>query len=226
MDLYDIQCFFGDIKDFFVDNYIRLFKMPNLKQLFAAIDNNNESVMQIALRYGSDFNKKNKDGITALVYALQQDSFSYAAEVIGLGRDGINTPGPDGTTPLMLSICSPNYLIPKKFMEKGADVNAKNSLGLTAMHYAAIAGNGMIIALLHKNGADINAADNDGYTPLDYTSNQEIRAALVQNGANGNVSIKDVQAAANSLTDAMFAQRFAETDPLLKAFKRANVKIN
>ncbi|MFH1882065.1 MAG: ankyrin repeat domain-containing protein [Planctomycetota bacterium] len=44
----------------------------------------------------------------------------------------------------------------KKLIEKGTDVNAKDSSGQTALHYAAREGYKEIIELLLENGADVN----------------------------------------------------------------------
>ena len=53
-------------------------------------------------------------------------------------------------------------------LKAGADVNAKNTKGVTALHFAA--GNNpspAVLEVLLKAGADENAKDNEGNTPLD-----------------------------------------------------------
>lgn len=47
-----------------------------------------------------------------------------------------------------------------------ADVNAKNSDGVTALHVSARYGNRSVAEALVANGADVNAKDNSGRTPL------------------------------------------------------------
>ncbi len=49
----------------------------------------------------------------------------------------------------------------------GADVNAANSRGMTAMHYAAKAGNDQAIQILADHGARLDVKDRLGRTPVD-----------------------------------------------------------
>jgi hypothetical protein len=50
-------------------------------------------------------------------------------------------------------------------LSKGADVNAKDGNGYTALHWAAL-GQEKALALLLASGADVNARNVDGYTAL------------------------------------------------------------
>ena len=49
---------------------------------------------------------------------------------------------------------------------KGANPNAKESDGWTALMWAAARGQLEVVLLLLENGAEIDAKDNDGYTAL------------------------------------------------------------
>ena len=55
---------------------------------------------------------------------------------------------------------------------KGANVNAKDSFGLTPLHQAASFGQNLILNILLKNGANLEAEDNLGRTPLACSSEQ------------------------------------------------------
>jgi ankyrin repeat protein len=52
-------------------------------------------------------------------------------------------------------------------LDRGADVNAANDLGETAMHAAAQRGADRIIRFLHARGARLNEPNKEGRTPLD-----------------------------------------------------------
>ena len=57
----------------------------------------------------------------------------------------------------------------EKIINAGADVNAKDAAGKTALVHAMRNGSEVgteIIKMLIKHGANVNALDNDGYTPL------------------------------------------------------------
>ena len=54
----------------------------------------------------------------------------------------------------------------KLCLEKGGDVNAKNSMGVTAVIGAANRGSDDIIEFLVKKGARLDVKDKEGRTPL------------------------------------------------------------
>jgi hypothetical protein len=84
-----------------------------------------------------------------------------------------------GTTPLMAA-AGINWVVNQTFdkgpaalleavrlaFELGNDVNAVNSMGLSAVHGAANRGSDEIIEFLFKHGARLELPDNEGRTPL------------------------------------------------------------
>jgi len=55
----------------------------------------------------------------------------------------------------------------KLFVQAGADVNAANDLGFTAIHYAAQTGRDRIVEFLAAKGANLDVKNKAGKTPLD-----------------------------------------------------------
>jgi hypothetical protein len=69
-------------------------------------------------------------------------------------------------TPLMMAAEKNNPIIAKMLIDKGARVNAKNSLGLTPLMFAASYAGPDLVRQLIQAGADINAKSSSGKTPL------------------------------------------------------------
>jgi ankyrin repeat protein len=88
----------------------------------------------------------------------------------------------------------------KAALKNGADVNARNLIGQSAIHYAisTVYGKGglEIAKLLLENGADVNAKDQFGFTPLAEASkmNHKIKYAklLLDYGADVNAKYDSI----------------------------------
>src|SRR3984957_10493437 len=102
-------------------------------------------VMRLLLDHGADPNIATAQGSTALMAA-----------------SGINwIPGQTYTR------SEPEYVEAVKLcLERGAPVEASNSLGLTAMHGAANRGWETVIQILADHGAKVDAKDKEGRTPM------------------------------------------------------------
>ena len=61
----------------------------------------------------------------------------------------------------------------KQYLAGGNDVNKKNVVSQTSLHYASASGDKEIIELLIGKDADLNAKDNFGKTPLDLANMNE-----------------------------------------------------
>jgi hypothetical protein len=77
----------------------------------------------------------------------------------------------------------------KQYLTAGTDVNAKDSVGWTALHQAAYGGHKEIVELLITKGADVNAKNDSGSTPLRAAAlngHKEVVELLIEKGADVN----------------------------------------
>ncbi len=77
-------------------------------------------------------------------------------------------------------------------LKEGADVNAAQADGMTALHWAAYLDDATLVTLLLKSGASARAANRYGVTPLSLAcanGNAEVVEALLEAGADANVTL-------------------------------------
>ena len=72
--------------------------------------------------------------------------------------------------------------IPVFLIDHKANINARDIMANTPLHWAAKAGNKNLIDKLLSGGADINAKNISGHTPLDMASGS-VKKLLIENGA-------------------------------------------
>ncbi len=81
-----------------------------------------------------------------------------------------------------------------ELIDMGADVNAEDDSGYTALMEASFNGHLDVVELLIKNGADVNETNNHGATALMWASaynHIEIVKCLVKNNADVNIKNKE-----------------------------------
>jgi ankyrin repeat protein len=90
-----------------------------------------------------------------------------------------------GTTPLMLASFNGDPKVARLLIDNGANVEARNKKGRTALHIAAKHGrNKEILSVLLKAGGNLNATDRQGDTPLCHAlGDVEIHRYLLNMGA-------------------------------------------
>jgi uncharacterized protein len=122
----------------------------------------------------------NFDGETPFVRAALSGDIEVLRLLLASGADP-NIATVQGTTALMAA-AGINWIPGQTFtrgeadyvqavklcLERGAPVNASNSLGLTAMHGAANRGWESVIQILADHGAKVDAKDKEGRTPMTF----------------------------------------------------------
>jgi ankyrin len=104
-------------------------------------------------------------------------------------RVNVNTPEPDGSTPLHWAAYWDDAETADLLLRAKAQANAKNELGATPLWLACMNGSASMVERLLRAGADPNAALPTGETPLmtaARTGNVEAVRALLTAGANVN----------------------------------------
>ncbi len=138
---------------------------------------------------GADLDARNKDGFTSLAIAIIEDQYKAAMALIEAGAPIETTVGDAGLTPLMLAAGKEGrrltlgagvsrvekidpkepdpLMIARTLIEKGADVNAVSTSGVTALLLAAAHNNAPIVGVLAEAGADRNFRSRDGKSASD-----------------------------------------------------------
>ena len=106
------------------------------------------TVMRLLLDHGADPGLANRKGTTALMYAASRGSG-------GRGANAQILPAQDVIDAIALSL------------ERGANLNAADETGQTALHLAAAAAEESVVKFLADKGANPLLKDQKGRTPLD-----------------------------------------------------------
>ena len=122
--------------------------------------------------------------------AIRSDDLA-AVRTIAISNS-VNTPDNHGATPLMYAAALGSTEAMKLLLDRGADPNARNAFGATALLWAA--GDIEKVRLLLAKGAAVNAASNFGRTPLMiaalHNRSYEIAKLLIDKGADASACDK------------------------------------
>jgi ankyrin repeat protein len=124
------------------------------------------------------------NGMTALWRAVESDRADAVEALVQAGAD-MNKADKNGDAPLSVVKSAPIATI---LIERGANLNAANNRGGSALWLAAKNGREDFVELLARAGADVNKADNKGDAPLSVAANTNIATMLIERGANVNAT--------------------------------------
>ncbi|XP_039564992.1 ankyrin repeat domain-containing protein 22 isoform X1 [Passer montanus] len=130
--------------------------------LICACRQGNNRIVNYLLRKHADVNLRNKKDCTCLHYAVRK-RFTFLDYVLIIILMPVMLIG----YLLMVSKTKQNEHLVKMLLRAGVDVNATDSSGSTALHYACEMKNQAVIPLLLEAHADTSVKNRDGETPLD-----------------------------------------------------------
>lgn len=129
--------------------------------LIRAVHLGYDNIIKILLRYGADMYVVNNYGMSA----FNVDKKSYLKNI----SDNQDV-DPD-LTPLMVATIKGDEMLLSYYIGKAKGLNATDSEGKTALHYAMINNQIESFKILMESGADLKIKDKDGKTVLDYFRN-------------------------------------------------------
>ena len=172
-------------------------------------------IVRDLIHEGAKINERFSNGETALTTAAYFRSHEMVKLLIELGAD-VNTTNAEGFTPLMkansylrlegthriydTSILINTVPIINALIAAGANVNAKNEVGNTALHFAVnhvrsghfySVSNATNVDVLIKAGAVVTVKNNDGNTPLHVAKNLNAIDLLIKAGADVNAKTNE-----------------------------------
>jgi ankyrin repeat protein len=117
----------------------------------------------------------------------------------------------DPFPPLVAAVYNPDLDVIKVLLKNGADINASNNYGYTALMKAADSDKTEAVRLLLENGGDAGGYSNWGLTVLMYamdsSPNLEIVALLLDNGADPNAPFLNLNDPSYGSTVLMWAAK-------------------
>jgi cytohesin len=142
------------------------------------------SIATMLIERGADVNAANRFGSTALLLAADAGRVGVVEALLQADAD-VNKADDDGDAPLTVAASAS---IATMLIERGADLNAANRFGATALLRAAQNGCADVVEALLQAGADVNKADDDGFAPLSAAASARIATMLIERGADVNAA--------------------------------------
>jgi ankyrin repeat protein len=152
-----------------------------------AVMNRDHAALQELLKKKADVNAPQRDGATALHWAVYHDDAEAADLLLRAGAKP-NVANRTGMTPLAMAALYGNPALIDRLLKAGADAKAVGPNGETMLMYAARNGRPEAVKLLVEAGADVNAKERlRGTTALMWAVEQrhsEAVGVLLASGAD------------------------------------------
>lgn len=148
-----------------------------------------DDVVNLLLEHNVSVHKVDENSLD-LINAVKNNDFSLFKSL--LNKDNINTRDGASNTLLMTAAKNGYFEMVTYLIAEGADINAINSVGQTALNLSVFYGKNSIAEFLIQNEADVNKTDNRFIlTPLTAairSNNMALGEILLQKGAKINTT--------------------------------------
>jgi len=150
------------------------------------------NVVSALISKGADLTLANKEGINPLIAAASEGRLEVVKLLLASGKVEVNAKDGDDTNALMAAAVRGHKEVVAVLVEHGADVNAQNVDGHTALMFA-YNGKNQVQTLLDKYG-DYIKAENDNSTKIikeALDTHVEVVSILLKSGADVNLKVRD-----------------------------------
>jgi ankyrin repeat protein len=162
--------------------------------LISAAAHGDLSIVNVLLSRGVDINVKDRRGYTALSHAVEAMYEDVVDALLTHPDLDANAKGLNARPVLLAYVWRDNPGRVEKLLAHGADVNAQDGDGDTALHGAAQTGNVEIMKRLLEKGANLNVKNKEGGTPLMWAAvygHQDAVQLLLSRGADASAKDND-----------------------------------
>ncbi|RSL89352.1 hypothetical protein BHE90_001645 [Fusarium euwallaceae] len=152
------------------------------------------SFLELLLEHGADAQAETESGKNALYFLKLNETYRAGVVAHRLNIDinyltvtGLRIAGSEGRDSRI-----------RELLERGADINARDEGGYTALTWAAMNGHTSTMRLLIENGADVNSCTDEGRSAMDYYNglDEEIVKLMWEHGYKEKEQLLDLDGGA------------------------------
>ena len=158
--------------------------------LIIAAEKNYESEVKRLVEKGANVNAETWDGVTSLMYAVQNENLDIVEFLLEKGANPNKKPL-NGVSPILAAIKTENLPLVELLIRNEANINIGDKDGITPLMYAAAFDNYTLADMLIYYNAWVNMQDNNGNTALmvaSFFGFKDIVELLVNNEAQVNLA--------------------------------------